>query len=56
VSPWLAASLVVLAFVGTTLSRSVLERMTDASFRLWTRWTVMSVGALYLLSGIRAII
>ena len=56
VSPWLAASLVVLAFAGTTLSRSVLERMTDASFRRWTRWTVMSVGAMYLLGGIRAII
>ncbi len=53
VEPWLAATMVVLAVVGTSLSGRVLERMSDASFRRWTRWTVMTLGALYLASGAR---
>jgi uncharacterized protein len=52
VAPWLGAMMVVLAIVGTTLSRRVLEKMNDASFRFWTRWTVMSLGAFYLVSGV----
>jgi len=40
--------MVVLAFIGTTLSRQVLERITDTSFRQWTRWTVMTLGTVYL--------
>jgi len=51
VSVPMAAVMVALAFVGTTLSRFVLERMDDASFRKWTRWTVMSIGVVYLFSG-----
>ena len=53
VTPWLAAAMVILAFVGTSLSRQVLERMSDASFRQWTRWTVMTLGVFYLASGLR---
>jgi len=56
VSPWLAATMVVLAFIGTSLSRRVLERMTDKSFRQWTRWTVMSLGGMYLVSGLRLLL
>lgn len=52
VHPGLAALMVVLAFAGTTLSRGVLERMNDASFRRWTRWTVMTTGVVYLGSGV----
>jgi uncharacterized membrane protein YfcA len=52
VEPWLAATMVTLAFIGTSLSRQVLERITDASFRQWTRWTVMTLGTLYLVSGL----
>jgi hypothetical protein len=44
--------MIALAFVGTTLSKQVLERIDDASFRAWTRWTVMSVGVVYLVSGL----
>lgn len=51
---WLAAAMVLLAFAGTSLARRVLEQMTDASFRLWTRWTVLGLGAIYLTSGISA--
>jgi uncharacterized protein len=50
--PLLVAMMVALAFVGTTLSRSVLERMNDADFRRWTRWTVMGTGLVYLGSGV----
>jgi uncharacterized membrane protein YfcA len=52
VQPWLAALMVGLAFAGTSLSKTVLERMNDASFRKWTRWTVMSLGLFYLCNGV----
>ncbi len=51
VDPVLAALLIALAITGTTLARRILERMTDASFRQWTRWTVMTTGVVYLASG-----
>jgi hypothetical protein len=47
----LAAAMVVLAFLGTSLSHRVLEGMDDRSFRTWTRWTMMGVGAAYLAGG-----
>jgi len=56
VTPWLAATMVALAFVGTSLSKHVLERMSDASFRQWTRWTVMTLGGMYLASGLRLVL
>jgi uncharacterized membrane protein YfcA len=51
VDPWLGATMVALAITGTTLARRILERMTDASFRQWTRWTVMTTAVVYLASG-----
>jgi uncharacterized membrane protein YfcA len=51
-SPWLLITCVALAFTGTSLSRRVLERMTDANFRTWTQWTVLTMGVVYLVSGI----
>jgi uncharacterized membrane protein YfcA len=56
VSPWVGAMMVAFSVVGTTLSTRVLERMTDNSFRLWTRRVVMSIGVAYLLSGILLLI
>lgn len=52
VNPWLAAMMVALSIAGTSASRRVLERLTDASFRFWTRWTVMVLGGFYLASGV----
>ena len=49
---WLGAMMVVLAFAGTNLSRRVLDRMNDKSFRFWTRWTVMVLGVYYLGDGL----
>ncbi len=48
VSAPVAVSMAACALVGTTLSRGVLERMTDADFRRWTAWTVLVIGAFYL--------
>jgi len=52
VHPALAVVMVLLAFSGTSLSRRVLEKMNDASFRFWTRWTVIVLGLYYLANGI----
>ena len=52
IEPWLAAMAVALAFLGTSLSRKVLDRMDDATFRFWTRWTVMVLGVFYIANGV----
>ena len=52
VDPLTAALMVALAFVGTALSRQVLERIDDTDFRLWTKWTVIVIGIVYLASGV----
>jgi len=52
ISPALVAMLVTLSFIGTSMSRKVLERLTDASFRQWSRWTVMSLGVAYVVWGV----
>lgn len=52
VHPLVAVMMVLLAVVGTSLSRRVLERMDDTSFRRWTRWTVLTLGAFYLADGV----
>ena len=56
VPPLVAALMVALAFGGTTLSRTVLERIDDKRFRQWTRWTVTGVGGVYLVSGVTMIL
>ncbi len=38
--------------IGTSASRFVLERMSDAQFRRWTRGIVMGIGAVYIAQGI----
>jgi uncharacterized membrane protein YfcA len=52
IEPWLAAVMVALALVGTSLSGPVLKRMNDKSFRLWSRWTISVLGLVYLASGV----
>lgn len=48
----LAAACVILAFTGTSLSKRVLEAMSDANFRQWTKWTVLVTGTVYLGYGL----
>lgn len=52
VPPWVGIMMVAFSVVGTSLSTRVLERMTDNSFRTWTRRVVMTIGVAYLLSGV----
>lgn len=47
-----AVLLMACAIAGTSISRRVLERMTDADFRSWTRRAVMTAGSVYLASGL----
>ena len=49
---WAVAVAVPLAVVGTQAGNFVLHRMTDIGFRLWTRWIVTGIGAIYLARGI----
>jgi uncharacterized membrane protein YfcA len=49
---WLAAAMIVVAMVGTSASRGVLEKMSDVNFRRWTRGTVTVIGVIYLCNGL----
>jgi uncharacterized membrane protein YfcA len=54
---WLLLAMVVVAAIaGTSLSRAVLERLTDAQFRLWTQRIVMAIGAVYMAQGLYALV
>jgi len=44
--------LMACAIAGTSVSRFVLERMSDADFRSWTRRAVLAVGSAYLATGL----
>lgn len=52
--PLVVGLAVGLAMLGTTLSRSVLERLSDQGFRRYTQWIVMAIGAVYLTRGVLA--
>ncbi len=41
-----------LAVLGTTLARSILERITDRQFRAWAKWIVLGIGSVYLVQGL----
>jgi len=43
---------VATAVCGTSLSKFVLEKMSDKQFRRWTQMLVMSIGAVYLAQGL----
>jgi uncharacterized protein len=43
---------VLVAMVGTTLSRRVLEGLSDAQFRQWTQRLVVALGAAYIAQGV----
>lgn len=50
-SPVILALAVVLAVVGTQSSRLVLDRMSDAQFKRWSRWIIMVLSIVYLGQG-----
>jgi uncharacterized protein len=53
--PILALS-VTMAIVGTSLSRTILERITDVQFRRWTQRLVMAIGAVYMAQGLYVLV
>lgn len=50
------AAVVALALLGTYLGSHVLDRMSDAAFRRWSRYAVMTVGAIYLVKGLGLVV
>jgi len=51
VPPWAILVALGLAFTGTSLAARVLERMTDADFRAWSRRIVHAVAIVFLARG-----
>lgn len=51
---WALACVVPLSLLGTWAGSFVLDRMTDANFRTWTKWIVTATGAVYLAQGVMA--
>ncbi len=47
---------VVMAIVGTSLSKFVLERLNDKQFRRWTQVLVMVIGSVYLVQGVHLVL
>jgi uncharacterized membrane protein YfcA len=50
-SPYILGLAVLLAVVGTQLSRAVLDRMSDTQFRRWSRAIIMVLSLVYLGQG-----
>jgi uncharacterized membrane protein YfcA len=48
---WMFAAVVPLSLLGTWAGGRVLDRMTDANFREWTKWIVTATGVVYLGRG-----
>jgi uncharacterized membrane protein YfcA len=48
---WVLLAVIPLSLTGTWLGGRVLERMTDVSFREWTKWIVTITGVVYLVRG-----
>jgi uncharacterized protein len=48
---WMFAAVIPLSLAGTWLGGRVLDRMTDVSFREWTKWIVTVIGVVYLTRG-----
>src|SRR3954466_15422846 len=49
---WTYLPAVALSIAGTSLAAKVLERMTDAGFRQWTRRVIFAVSVIYLARGV----
>ena len=49
---WTYVPAILLSIAGTSLAAQVLERMTDVSFRQWTRRVIFVVSAIYLARGL----
>jgi uncharacterized membrane protein YfcA len=52
VAPTAIALAIALALIGTQLSRHVLDAISDAQFRTWTRRLITVIAAIYLIQGL----
>ncbi len=52
VAPMAVALAVAVAVIGTQLSRSVLDAISDAQFRIWSRGLIFTIASIYLVHGI----
>ena len=55
-SPLVALMAIALAIVGTQSSRRVLEALSDAQFRKWSRWIIVALSLIYLVQGTRMLV
>src|SRR3954452_24008059 len=53
---WTYLPAILLSIAGTTLAAQVLERMTDAGFRQWTRRVIFAVSVIYLARGVMLLV
>ena len=54
---WLSVLLAApIAILGAHAGNGILQKMTDANFRAWTRWVVTAVGAVYFTQGVLKLI
>ncbi|MCE8030441.1 sulfite exporter TauE/SafE family protein [Billgrantia desiderata] len=44
------------AMLGTQAGNRILQRLTDANFRIWTRWIVTAIGGCYLIQGLAMVV
>ena len=52
VEPWMAGLAIAASMLGTSLGKRLLERLTDASFRLWSNRLVTTIAAYYIGYGL----
>ncbi|XBQ16133.1 MAG: sulfite exporter TauE/SafE family protein [Oceanicaulis sp.] len=53
---WALALAVPVSILGTTLGARLLDQMSDANFRRWTKWIVTAIGLVYLARGIALLV
>lgn len=53
---WFVPLVVGTAFLGTTLGKSVLTRLSDLHFRQWSTWIVRGLAVVFLVRGVVALL
>lgn len=50
---WFFVAAAPLSILGTVVGGRILDRLTDARFREWTRWIITGIGGVYLIQAAR---
>ncbi len=48
---WVYGAVIPLAFLGTSMGSSILNRLTDVQFRRITQWLTLAIGTVFLVRG-----